>query len=700
VGGAVFQRPFYSWRFGCVAVGVFFCLAARGEAARTSLTFCCDDNYPPYEYASATGEATGFNVELLRAIAEVMGWHVTVRPGPWNQVRTDLEQGRIDGLTGMFYSKAREEHVTFSTSFITVMHAIFVREDSEIHSLEEIQGKEIIVQKGDIMHDYVLELGMTKYLIATENQEEALEMLASGRHDCALLGRYQGLYNIRRLRIDNLKTTGGLFSPRQYCFAVRKGDTVLEAGLNEGLSLLRGNGQYEKIYARWFGSYHQEELRREALKYTLWVLIPLLALLAAAVGWSWSLRVTVARQTRELSRELAERKQAEQARARLEAQVIQTQKLESLGVLAGGIAHDFNNLLTGVMGNSELALMELPAGSPAREQVRAVQEAARRAADLCRQLLAYSGRGRFVICLVEINDVVLETARLAQVSMSKRVELVFSLAQDMPRFEADVTQIRQVLMNLLTNSAEAIGDAAGTITVTTGARAFSQEELDAMYFSNGCPAGNYIFVRVADTGPGMDKATIERVFDPFFTTKFMGRGLGLPAASGIVRGHRGALNVQSAPGAGTTFEVLFPAGEGGVSQRVSVAVAPETWNGRGWVLLVDDEEPVRKVGRRMLERMGFSVLVAVNGQEALALYEEHARNIVAVLLDLTMPVMDGEETLRYLRALNPDVRVVVCSGYAEQETAARFEGQGLAGVLYKPYQYDELRNLMQAVTAE
>lgn len=674
------------------------CGAAQAEAARSTLVFRCDDNYPPYEYATSRGAAAGFNVDILKAIADVMGWNVQIRPGPWNEVRNELESGRIDGLTGMFYSKTRAEHAEFSASFITVMHAIFVRNDSPIRSLEDIQGKHVLVQEGDIMHDYVLELGATEHLHAIENQGEALELLAAGNYDCALLGKYQGLYNIRRLKIDNLTTTGGLFSPRQYCFAVRKGDLELVAALNEGLSLLRDNGRYEAIYGHWFGVYRKEELRREALKYAIWALVPLLTLLAAAMAWSWSLRVTVARQTRELNAELAERKQAEQARARLEAQVIQTQKLESLGVLAGGIAHDFNNLLMGVMGNADLALLELPPDSPARNQVNGIQTAAQRAADLCRQLLAYSGQGRFVIELVGLNEVIEEMSRLAQISISRRVDLAFSLAPELPPLEADVTQLRQVVMNLLTNASEAIGDAPGAITITTGARAYRQDELDAMFLSNECRAALYVFIRITDTGSGMDKATLEKIFDPFFTTKFTGRGLGLAAVSGIVRSHRGALDVQSTPGNGTTFDVLFPASGKPAPPRV-VVPALDTWSGRGSVLLVDDEEGVRIVGRKMLERMGFTALVASNGSEALSRYELHADDIVCVLLDLTMPVMDGEETLRRLRRLHPEVPVVICSGYAEQEIASRFEGQGTSGILQKPYQFVALRNILRSVTS-
>jgi PAS domain S-box-containing protein len=399
--------------------------------------------------------------------------------------------------------------------------------------------------------------------------------------------------------------------------------------------------------------------------------------------------------------DVTERRRAEEERLLLERQVLHAQKMESLGVLAGGIAHDFNNLLMAILGNADLALHALPAGSPARANLEEIDGAAHRAADFAQQMLAYSGKGRFVIERIDAGGLVREMAHLLEVVIGKGVLLKFDFAANVPHFEGDATQIRQVIMNLITNASEAIGGRSGVIGLSTGAARWSRAELDAhgepfrTYGDDLVPDAAYVGVEVTDTGCGMDPATLDRIFDPFFTTKFTGRGLGMSAVLGIVRGHRGALQVRSAVGKGTTFRVLFPAApelEADSSQGKAGAPPAAEWRGTGTILLVDDEESVRTVSRRMLEHLGFSrVLTAADGRQALEAFRTHAPELSAVLLDLTMPHMDGEKAFAAIREVRRDVPVILCSGYSSQEAMQRFLTPGLAGFLQKPYSVAALR---------
>ncbi len=390
-------------------------------------------------------------------------------------------------------------------------------------------------------------------------------------------------------------------------------------------------------------------------------------------------------------------KYAEEERIAFERHLQETQKLEGLGVLAGGIAHDFNNLLTGILGNASIARMELaPHQTGIDTTLDHVEQAARRAADLCKQLLAYAGKGRFVIRPVNITRLVKETAPLLEVSISKKVMLQLHLAPDLPYFQADDTQIRQVLMNLVINGAEAIADRSGTVTVQTGEIHAGKEYLDRMALPDPLAPGHYVTLEVSDTGSGMSPETLAKIFDPFFTTKFTGRGLGLAAVHGIVRGHKGGIKVYTEPGRGTTFKLLFPASNTEPSALLDPAHSKHPWTGTGRILVVDDEPAIRTVAERVLTRAGFSVTLACDGMEAVELFKKTPDDFRAALLDLTMPRMDGTETLRELHALKPSFPVILTSGFNEQATIQSLVGRGLAGFLPKPFSSDMLLEKIRA----
>ena len=383
-------------------------------------------------------------------------------------------------------------------------------------------------------------------------------------------------------------------------------------------------------------------------------------------------------------------------RKALDRQVQQTQKLESLGVLAGGIAHDFNNLLTGVLGHASL-LREKLTGLEGAESAQAMLEAGQAMARLTAQMLAYSGRGRFELAVLDLSSQVRQIIGLIRASIPANVLLRLSLAEGLAPIEADAGQLQQVLMNLILNASEAVGAAQGTVEVSTCLCRATAEELQAAVTHQSVPAGDYVAVVVRDTGIGMDEQTKARIFDPFFTTKFAGRGLGLSAVLGIVRAHRGAMLVESQPGCGSTFRVFFP-----VPERKAISVQPlpaGVSHGQGAVLVVDDEPAVRNLAQMVLRKGGYKTLAAANGQEALAVWESAPDRIDIVLLDMTMPVMSGEETLRRLLARWPDAVVVATSGYAESEAAERL-GNCAAGFIQKPYTAAELTGKIAAVLAK
>jgi PAS domain S-box-containing protein len=392
-----------------------------------------------------------------------------------------------------------------------------------------------------------------------------------------------------------------------------------------------------------------------------------------------------------VSRDITERKLFEQ-------QLRETAKLESLGVLAGGVAHDFNNLLVGIMGNASLAMELLPPASQAATMIAGVLQASERAADLTRQLLAYSGKGRFVVQPIDLSALVRQIVSLLQSSVPKTVQLQLELEDEIPPVEADVAQIQQLVMNLVINGAEALGDAPGTVSVRTAARTLGPKEIDASEPEFGLRPGEYVCLQVQDDGCGMDEAVKARIFDPFFTTKFTGRGLGMAAALGIVRGHNGAITVDTAPGRGSTFTVLFPASQGQTVQES--AAPPRELTGQGTILVVDDEDIVRRMAGATLERYGYTILLAADGREAIDVFRDAASRVTLVLLDLTMPRMSGEETLRQLKEIRDDIPVVLSSGFSEAEAVRRFTGCGLAGFLQKPYTAERLAGKVRQVAAD
>ena len=392
------------------------------------------------------------------------------------------------------------------------------------------------------------------------------------------------------------------------------------------------------------------------------------------------------------------RERNEEERERMSDRVQRAQKLQSLGVLAGGIAHDFNNILTGILGNADLALTELPHTSTVTTSVQHIKEAAVRASRLTSQMLASSGKGRFVFESVDINATLRRTTNVLGPVIGDDVGLEYAFDEDIPPVQADGSLLKQMVMGLVANASEAIGDAGGTITVSTGVLDADAEYLAGTYPGEGVPEGRYVFLRVQDDGCGMDEETRGRVFEPFFTTKFAGRGLGLAAILGLVKGHAGAIRVASEPGEGTAFTILFPLEPERTEAPVDeVPVVSAEVTGQT-ILVVDDEESILNVTRLMLEKSGFDVLTTDDGHKGLELYRQHAGDIAVTLLDLTMPGMNGDEVMKGILRAQRGARVLLMSGYKEEDVRHRFDVEGMTGFIHKPFELsllvDRLRSVM------
>jgi signal transduction histidine kinase len=367
----------------------------------------------------------------------------------------------------------------------------------------------------------------------------------------------------------------------------------------------------------------------------------------------------------------------------LEQQLRQAAKMEALGVLAGGVAHDFNNVLATILGNAELALEVSPPDNEIRNMLSEIVEASQRAGNFCQQMLAYSGNGKVSTSRFELGELLPQLSSLVQAALSKKTNLVYELHEKPIFLEGDENQLLQVIMNLIINAADAIGDREGRIEVRTELAHYDDFMLRRIAPQDELPPGNYVRLTVCDNGCGIDASKLDRIFDPFFTTKATGRGLGLAAVKGIVVSHGGAIQIQSKPGEGTTFEVLLPTVTRPERYEPASKPAP-VCNSRKRVMVVDDDDNLRTIICRWLEHSGFDFVEAADGQQAIDMFCEAPQSFDCVLLDLSMPKRSGDEVHREMKAVREGIPIILMSGYAEQEILDRFDGTELTGFLQKP----------------
>ena len=389
-------------------------------------------------------------------------------------------------------------------------------------------------------------------------------------------------------------------------------------------------------------------------------------------------------------RDITVQKETAEKQRRLEEHLRLTQKLESLGVMAGGIAHDFNNILMAILGNADLILREENLPETVSGYLKEVVNASKRAAELANLMLDYSGRSEPNKAALNINDLIRNTGKMLEVSVSKKAKLVYDLVSHIPSVFGDAAQLLQVFMNLITNASDSLEGEPGEITLSTFVHDCSQDDMPDFYLGEGVKEGSYAVVSVSDTGSGMDEATQSRIFDPFFTTKFTGRGLGLAAVLGIVRAHSGGITLSSAPGMGTEISVYLPVCEAGEATREAGNRPEGAFHGAGTALVVDDEESVRQVTGKILQKLGYQVRFAANGREALNLIDRSPEAFRFIIMDLTMPEMDGFEAFERIIEKNPNARVIISSGFARDAVMKKFSGKNHAGILQKPFSIDEV----------
>jgi signal transduction histidine kinase len=542
---------------GCAIPQLGGSAAGQGKAdSRPLYRVGFERELQPYSFVGEDGQATGNVPEMLEAIAKVMGLRLEWVPGTAGELRQALAKGEIDLLPTLPSTLANDHEFALSLAHTSVDDGIFVREAAaaskgEIGLADCLKSGEVAVLEGDPALEYLAGAAPAANTLLEPTVADALRRLAAGAAECALLPRATGLLLSRELELKNIRLLPAPVEEydRLLTFAVRPGERHRLDAIEEGMDIVTADGTYVALFSKWTQYSGKESGLTRRLA---WLLLPIVAITLFSLIWTTMLRREVARRTTDLH-------QAEAEKRAVEVRIAEAQKLESLTLLAGGVAHDFNNLLSAMLGNASLALYQSSPDSPVAERLREVQKAGRRAAELCQQMLAYSGRGRFMVEKLDLSKMVEEMSELLQANISKKAELVRRLADDLPHIEGDASQLGQLLMNLVVNASEALADQPGTIEIRTGCYLgeHSLEDLNG----DPLPVGPYAFLEVRDNGVGMDETTRKRIFEPFFTTKFTGRGLGLAATLGIVRGHRGTLQVESRPGQGTTFRLFFPACE-------------------------------------------------------------------------------------------------------------------------------------------
>ncbi len=880
----------------------------HGTAENRSMQLRGDSNYPPYEFINDRGLPDGFNVDIVRAVAKAMGLELEITLGPWDEVVTQLEEKKIDGLIGMFRTKERDKKFDFTIPHLFASYAVFVREGSAIGSIDDARNSTILVQLSDLGHDYLKENNITQDIIVKEDWSDVLKSLAKGEGDCAIVSRLQGVRLISQLSLKNVKAVGSPIIQSKYGLAVTEGNSALLAKLNEGLSIIKDTGKYDEIYHKWFGVYEKQPLPlAKILIYSLWIVLPLLVLAMTGFLWSWTLKKQVNLRIIDLRNELLERRRVEKTlqatndllslfikhspiyafikevspaesrtlhasdnyremvgipgsqmtgktmhelfpeefadkitaddwmvaskgeilhleevlkdryyttikfpisfgektllagytiditeqkraeeelrkrenqmqkifeilpiglwfadkdgtllrcnsmgtqiwgaqpsmptseygifkawrlpsrqpvkpedwalvktirdgvtivdelleiesfdgkkktilnystpvlddegrvegaivvhldisdRKTLEDKLLQAQKMESVGRLAGGVAHDFNNMLGVILGYSEIALELVEKNRPISTALQEIQKAARRSADLTRQLLAFARKQTVTPKVLDLNTTVENMFNMLRRLIGEDLDLVWLPGKNLGPVEMDPSQIDQLLANLCVNARDAI-DGTGKITIETDNVVVDDTyRADHAYFV----PGRYVLLAVSDNGCGMDRETLSHLFEPFFTTKKTGdgTGLGLATVYGIIKQNKGFINVYSEPEQGSTFKIYLPLFTTNDKHSSETSETLSTVAGHETILVAEDEPMILELAATMLKHLGYTVLTATSPGEAKRVAREHSGEIHLLITDVVMPEMNGRDLARNLLSLYPDLKRLFMSGY-------------------------------------
>ncbi|OQX12163.1 MAG: hypothetical protein BWK76_18055 [Desulfobulbaceae bacterium A2] len=781
-------------------------------------------DYFPYTFINPDGVPAGFSVDLIRAVTRVMGMELEITAAPWEQARKQLENGDIDLLPMMAFSRERDQQFDFSPPHTIAYDAFFTRKDAKpFKSIEDLKGHRLIVMQGDQAHDFLHSSGLVdaQDLILTDSIPEALRLLASGRGDAALMPKLVGHLVIHELQLNNLIQAPALIEAynRPFSFAVRDGNQLLLERLNQGLAISKQTGQYREIYQKWFGSVEQADWTlNPVLHYIITLALALLLIGGGLLLWTVSLRRQVAARTRTLEAEIAERKQAERRfrqvtetirevfwlcsldwrefyyispayeqlwgrsceelyrnprswleavveddrrllreampktfssdtkeilfpeyriqhpdgsvvwisarafpvfdaegqpyriagiagniterkqaekeREKLQGQLAKVQKMDSVGRLAGGVAHDFNNMLGVILGRTEMALRQMDPALPLYGSLQEIQKAARRSADLTRQLLAFASRQTITLRVLDLNETVEDMLKMLRRLIGEDIDLAWMPGYPLWLIRMDPGQIDQILANLCVNARDAIAG-VGRISIET-----KNITLDGNYCAEhaGSTPGDHVRLNVSDTGCGIAHEELGKIFEPFYTTKEVGQGTGLGLATvyGIVKQNNGYLTVYSEPGQGSTFTLYLPRHRGEIETAEHLAPAMAV-GGHETILLVEDELPLLQMTEKMLVQLGYTILCAASPVEALQLAEQHAGSIEMILTDVVMPQMNGRDLSQRLLARHPQAKCLFMSGYTADVISHRGMIDEKVNFIQKPFTVLELSSKVREV---
>jgi len=751
-----------------------------------------DHNYPPFEYNDKSGVPAGFNIDILRSTAEVMNLRVKIKLGPWNEVRSKLEDREIDLLAGMFKTPERMKRADFTIPHFISTYVIFIRDGSDIKSLENVRGRVVLVQEGDLGHDFIKENGTAGTVITKSELGDVLYALSGGEGDCAIAAAMQGQIIMKEKGIKNLTYITKPLVQRSYCMAVKKGDAELLAKLNEGLNILKSTGDYDRIYEKWFSVYEERRIfNNRYFRLLIQVLILLVAVIAAIYLWNISLKKRVKErellfktifETSPYSIALSRRDNGSfimvnrafenfsgvseseaigktpaelgmniddndyrrekdnllrdsgtgnimvtisgsngvqrsgvfSARIiklqgedciltmivdmtemmKLEEQLRQSQKMEVIGQLAGGVAHDFNNMLAGITGGAELLMRNVEPESKAARYAEMILNGAERASELTTKLLAFSRMGKMVMKNVNIHDVIVSAIAILERAIDRKITIFSEFKAEENTVKGDVTLLQNAFLNMGLNARDAMPEGGEIFFKTENV---TIDEVTGDNQGKGLQPGTYVKISISDTGKGIPEEIKEKIFEPFYTTKAVGKGtgLGLSAVYGTVHDHGGIIEVSSMVDRGSIFTIYLPAGSGIVAADISGS--EELFRFSGTVLVIDDEQLVRNTVEGYLREMGFTVITARDGIEGIEIYKERAPEIEFVILDMVMPGISGEETLRHLREIKDDIKVLYSSGFTRQKVMTDYIDGREFFFVQKPYRLSELADAVKRV---
>jgi signal transduction histidine kinase/ActR/RegA family two-component response regulator len=649
-------------------------LAALASAPTRRIVYGGDANFPPYEFLDEKGQPAGLNVDLIRAVCAAAGLEVEVELRPWSEIAGRIAGGKID-VAAMYRSARRAQEVDFAIPHELIYHEVLVRRGAApVHSLFDLQGRKVLVEIGTYAEDAFVEMGLGEEIVRVASEPDAIRELAAGKGDAAVVTQTPGRPFERKLA-GEVTPTGPPVLLAEYSFVARKGRRELIETINHGITEVKASGEFDRLYNHWVRQGRPSWLLRAV---GLALAAALVVVLAGAI-WNWQLHRRVAWQTAELRREFAGREKAQAALAEAERSLRQSQKMEVVGRLAGGIAHDFNNVLTVIFNCAESLREELAAQGRQTTDADEILLAAERAMRLTKQLLGFSRATPAKIEPLDLVQVLKELRGMIQRLVGEHIRVETNLAEGPVVAMADLVLVEQMVLNLAANARDAMRG-GGRLTISIEARA-------APAGHSPLPPGDYAAIVVADEGPGIPAAILDKIFDPFFTTKEPGEGTGLGLATVLANVTKlgGRVTAANGPGGGATFCLWLPLHDASAApalRRSDPGEARLIGAGRT-VLLVEDDDSLRRVARTALEHAGFRVVEAADGQEGLEVAAREP-SIAAVVTDAVMPRRSGPQMVAELRARSPALPVLFVSGYVQEKDKLDL-AQPHTGFLAKPY---------------